>query len=84
LIKELGSLALPRKEALILMSIPIVIDTAGNLFLLWTTNEWVRLLIGLLWGSILPFFLIPGMMDVVRNKLSPTEPVALSLNQITN
>jgi hypothetical protein len=49
---------------LIALSTPIVIDTAGNVFLLWMTNEWVRLLTGVLWGSILPFFLIPGMMDM--------------------
>jgi uncharacterized membrane protein len=70
LFRDLRSLSLPRKEVLIAISIPIVVDTSGNLFLLWMTTGWIRLLTGVLWGSILPFFLIPGMMDVVLNKIS--------------
>jgi uncharacterized membrane protein len=63
---DLRSRSLPPKEVIIVMSAPIVIDTAGNLLHFWMTNEWIRLLTGILWGSMLPFFLIPGMMDLVH------------------
>ena len=70
LFRDLRSLSLPRKAVLIVISMPIVVDTAGNLFLLWMTAGWIRLLTGVLWGSILPFFLIPGIVDMVLNKFS--------------
>jgi len=70
LYRDLQSQSLPRKEVLIALSMPLFIDAAGNLILLWMTNEWIRFLTGILWGSILPFFLIPGLMDMVLNKIS--------------
>ena len=81
LFRDLRSQSLPLKGVLISLSTPIVVDTTGNLFLLWMTNEWIRLLTGVFWGSILPFFLIPGMMDMVINKITPAKPGVVSLNQ---
>ena len=81
LFRDLRTQSLPRKEVLIALSLPIVIDTMGNLFRFWMTDEWIRLLTGLLWGCILPFFLIPGLMDMVLNKISKEKPGSLPFNQ---
>jgi len=81
LFRDLRTLSLPQKEVLIAISLPIVIDAMGNLFHLWMTNEWIRLLTGILWGSILPFFLIPGLIDMLLNKISTAKPHALPLSQ---
>lgn len=70
--RGLHSQSLPRKEVFIALSMPIVIDATGNLIRLWMTTEWIRFMTGILWGSILPFFLIPGLMDMVLNKISST------------
>lgn len=81
LLRDWRSRSLPRKGVLIAMSLPIVFDTAGNVLQLWTTTEWIRLFTGILWGSLLPFFLIPGLTDMVLNKWSSAMPRAFSLNQ---
>ncbi|MGD9345052.1 MAG: DUF2085 domain-containing protein [Candidatus Aminicenantes bacterium] len=58
--------ALPRARVLILVSIPIVIDAAGNLVSLWASPHWLRMATGLIWGSILPFYFIPGIVDIFK------------------
>jgi len=81
LLRDLRSRSLPRKEVLIAISLPIVIDTAGNVLQLWTTTAWIRFFTGILWGSILPSFLIPGLTDMVLNKWPSAMPGGFSLNQ---
>ncbi len=81
LFRDFRTQSLPRKEMLVALSLPIVIDATGNLMLLWITHEWIRFLTGAIWGSILPFFLIPGLIDMVLNKISTAKPSALPLSQ---
>jgi uncharacterized membrane protein len=63
---QLSSEALPKAKLLILMSLPIVIDTASNVVSLWASPHWLRLATGLIWGAILPFYFIPGITDVFK------------------
>lgn len=67
--RGLSSVDLPKKEIFILMSMPIVIDTAGNILMIWMTGEWMRFGIGVLWGSILPYYFIPGLTDALNHKI---------------
>ncbi len=62
----LSSESLPKAKILILMSIPIVIDTAANGVSLWASPHWLRLATGLIWGTILPFYFIPGVTDIFK------------------
>lgn len=55
---------LPKKESFLLLSLPIALDTLGNFFGLWTTSNWLRLLIGFIWGVLLPFYFILGITDL--------------------
>lgn len=57
-------LALPQTRTFLLISLPIVIDTAGNFLRLWTTSPEGRFVLGLLWGIILPFYLITGLAEL--------------------
>ncbi len=60
---------LPRVKNLILVSIPIVLDTAANLISIWKSPEWLRFLTGLIWGVILPFYFLAGLSDfIVRRR----------------
>jgi uncharacterized membrane protein len=47
---------------------PIVIDTAGNLFHLWQTSDWLRYIIGLTWGTLLPYYLIAGLSELFLSR----------------
>jgi hypothetical protein len=48
------------------MSVPIVIDTAANILSLWASPHGLRLATGMIWGSILPFYFIPGVTDIFK------------------
>jgi uncharacterized membrane protein len=56
----------PKAKILILMSFPIVIDTAANVVSLWASPHWLRLATGMIWGAILPFYFIPGITDIFK------------------
>jgi uncharacterized membrane protein len=55
---------LPRLKIFVLVSLPIILDTAGNFFRLWNTGNVLRFLTGFLWGTILPFFWFAGLADL--------------------
>jgi uncharacterized membrane protein len=68
-LKKFSNLTLPKTRIFILMSLPVAIDGAGNLFHIWMTSNWPRLAIGFIWGIILPFYFIVGLTDhFVRKK----------------
>ena len=58
-----SSISVPQTGLFILLSIPLFIDTAGNLLHLWKTSAWMRFAIGSVWGVILPFFFVPGLSE---------------------
>lgn len=62
-VKGFGTPALPKAKTFILLSIPIVLDTGGNLLGIWTSPDWVRFLTGIVWGLILPFYYLAGLAD---------------------
>ncbi|NOR14503.1 MAG: DUF2085 domain-containing protein [Candidatus Aminicenantes bacterium] len=65
-LRGLSSESLPKAKILILMSLPIVIDTAANVVSPWASPHWLRLATGLIWGAILPFYFIPGVTDIFK------------------
>lgn len=64
--RGLSSESLPKARILVLLSIPIVIDTAANVVSLWASPHWLRLITGLIWGVILPYYFIPGVADALK------------------
>jgi len=69
-LRKKGRLSLPSARVFLLVSAPIVLDTAANFLKVWSTPSVIRLVTGLLWGAILPFYFIPGVTDlfVTRRK----------------
>jgi len=73
-------LSLPSGRVFYLLSAPIVLDTAANFFRLWDTANAVRLATGIIWGTILPFYLITGIADLIISRkkaleISPAFPI---------
>lgn len=64
LLRDFSSLELPKIKTFCLLSLPVIIDTAGNFFSLWTTSGWIRFFFGFMWGIILPFYFIVGISDL--------------------
>ena len=63
-----SEIAIPRIRTFILATSPLVIDALGNFSHLWSTPNWLRFLIGFLWGLILPFYFISGVADFFINR----------------
>lgn len=61
---------IPGGRPLIALTLPIGIDAAGNLLGLWASGNAVRLATGLVWGSVLPFFFIPGIAEACLHRAS--------------
>jgi uncharacterized membrane protein len=58
-------LKLPKIATLALVSTPIAIDAAGNLLGFWNSGQVFRLATGLFWGSILPFYFLTGVGELL-------------------
>ena len=64
LLRGLARARLPRMKTFLALSLPIVVDTAGNLFGLWASTNVLRLATGILWGSVLPFYFVTGLAEL--------------------
>jgi uncharacterized membrane protein len=58
----------PENKVFFVFSAPIVLDTAANFIRLWRSPNAVRLATGLLWGTLLPYYLITGLVDFLRQR----------------
>ena len=73
-IRGFGILRLPRTLSFILITIPIVVDTIGNIFGIWESPSELRFCLGILWGIILPFYFITGLAELaLRKKPKPNQ-----------
>ena len=70
-IRGVRSLTLPRLRVFFWISIPIAADALGNILSLWSSPAWLRLFLGIIWGSILPFYFIPGIADALSKSKKP-------------
>ncbi|MGB7294934.1 MAG: DUF2085 domain-containing protein [Candidatus Aminicenantales bacterium] len=60
--------SVPERKVFFLLSVPIALDTAANFSGLWQSHDAVRLLTGLLWGALLPFYFIAGVVDFLEQR----------------
>ena len=60
-----GVLRLPRLSVLAAVSVPLAADAAGHGLGLWDSPAGLRLATGLLWGSILPFYFMTGVGELL-------------------
>ncbi|MCX7973331.1 MAG: DUF2085 domain-containing protein [Candidatus Aminicenantes bacterium] len=42
-------------------SMPMAIDLLGNICHLWSSSNWLRFIIGSIWGILLPFYFLPAV-----------------------
>lgn len=67
LIKKVGSSKMPSLHWLIPCFVPIGIDGISQLFHLYPSPHWLRLITGLLCGGISVFFIIPGFNEAIKS-----------------
>lgn len=64
IIRGFSKSALPNTRTFLFLSTPIVLDTIGNFWGLWSTSLWLRFFFGLSWGIILPYYFITGLIEL--------------------
>ena len=65
IVRGFSKLALPAGRLFLLASIPIGLDFTGGLLGLWSSPNGLRFATGLLWGPLLPYYLITGVSELV-------------------
>jgi uncharacterized membrane protein len=73
-IRGFSRLRLPDTRLFLALSVPIAADAAGHVLRLWSLGNAPRFLTGLAWGTILPFYFMTGIGELVlslKGKRSP-------------
>ncbi len=83
LIRSLRNTSTPPRSWLLLAALPLAIDFTLNFFGFWENTHTSRLLTGALLGSIVVFYVMPGIVDLsLRSRKTPTQdppPVTFTL-----
>jgi uncharacterized membrane protein len=58
----------PEPKVFFSFSVPLALDAAANVLRLWQSPNAVRLATGLLWGVLLPFYFIAGVVDFFEQR----------------
>lgn len=66
--------SLPSRITFLSVSLPIGLDTAGNFLSLWNSPDWLRLSLGIIWGGLLPFYVITGIADFFLHRKKEHSP----------
>ncbi len=66
--RKWGLVIPPRRRILFLASIPIAIDLFLTMAHIWKNTFYTRFFSGILFGSILSLFIIPGLFHLLSNK----------------
>ncbi|MEO8434594.1 MAG: DUF2085 domain-containing protein [Pyrinomonadaceae bacterium] len=66
LVRPLSRTDTPARRWLLLAALPLAIDVGLDLIGLWKNTHLSRLFTGLLLGSVAAFYVIPGLIDLLR------------------
>jgi uncharacterized membrane protein len=72
LFRDFRRVRLPPTWVFWAVSAPIVLDTLANFAGLWSTPNIFRFATGILWGTILPFYFITGIAELVLARKGST------------
>jgi uncharacterized membrane protein len=73
-LRGFDAVRLPRMRSFLLASLPVGLDTAGNILGLWNTANLPRFLLGFAWGTSLPFYALTALGELALAKLAIPAP----------
>lgn len=59
-------IALPRARLFLFLTLPMALDGVGGILGIWRSPIGLRFATGFVWGTVLPFYLVAGLADLVR------------------
>ncbi len=60
-LRGFGRLSLPSAPFFVFFTLPLAVDGLAGLLAVWTTPAVIRFATGFLWGSLLPYYFVPGV-----------------------
>jgi len=72
-VRGFSTVRLPKARVFLAFTAPIVVDTVANFFHLWETSNVLRLSLGFLWGSLLPFYFMTGLAELALKGIKHIE-----------
>lgn len=73
-VRGFGRAALPPARLFIALTLPMVLDAVGGFVGAWKSPIGLRFVTGLVWGTILPFYFIGGVVDFFRTRRERRSP----------
>jgi uncharacterized membrane protein len=67
-VRGFSKLALPKARLFLLLTLPLAVDGTAGLLGVWRSPIGLRFATGLLWGTVLPFYFVTGVADLVRTR----------------
>jgi uncharacterized membrane protein len=68
--RNLSAVTFPRRRWLILAALPLSVDFAGGLIGVFNNNQFSRTATGLIFGTVLAFYILPGLQYRTDNAVS--------------
>lgn len=79
LVRGFSRIALPPARLFLLLTLPMALDAAGGTFGAWKTPIGLRFATGFVWGTILPFYFVTGVVDFFRKRQERRDSRALEI-----
>lgn len=83
LIRGFRRLSLPKALLLAAMTLPMAVDGIGGILGSWRSPVGLRFATGLVWGTLLPYYFVPGMADFLRARAERRRAAALENQTVT-
>lgn len=64
-VRGFSKLELPSTRVFLLLTLPLAVDGAAGILRIWASPITVRFAIGVVWGTVLPFFFVTGLADLL-------------------
>ena len=77
LLKSLRRTDLPARKWLIAASLPLLLDFSVTFFGVWENTHTTRFLTGMLLGSVMVFYVMPGIIELSLRRWTRLEPTVL-------
>jgi uncharacterized membrane protein len=78
LVRGFSRLALPPARTFLALTLPLAVDGLAGVLGLWRSPIGVRFATGVVWGAVLPFFLVTGLADLVATRRARLAAAALA------
>ncbi|MEN6559787.1 MAG: DUF2085 domain-containing protein [Acidobacteriota bacterium] len=66
LVRGFSRTDLPRARLFVLLTVPLAIDGLAGLLGVWRSPIGLRFATGLVWGILLPYYFVAGLVDLAR------------------